>query len=248
MNLKKQADSKTLYPKKYEKKMRAWLQDRYGKQKMGLIWDQTMGKYRNHLEESPDYGGIKNGHAMSIYGGMLVFAMLASLPDKPQMNELQEFTQDLFMEPFVKLGKIFDLNRSRDIVLIDKVFRKVAKRDNKDSAKWPCSFHTVYDGFDKSNMTTRYHFTQCPVADFAKNHDMLQLLPLMCNCDFFGIEQIHGRLIREGTCGNSDRCDYLIVGNRNPIAAKYETVSDEKGFLICKKIKTSNSHLDTRNY
>ena len=46
-----------------------------------LIWDQTMGKYRTYLEESPDYGGTKNGHAMSIYGSMLVFAMIDSLPD-----------------------------------------------------------------------------------------------------------------------------------------------------------------------
>ena len=151
-----------------------------------------------------------------------MFALLEVLPDEPHMSELQKFTQDLFMEPFVKLGKVFDLNRSSDIALIDKVFRKVAKRDNMDKLKWPCGFHTV-------------HFTQCPVAEFAKKHDMLKFLPLMCNCDFFGIEQIHGQLIRKGTCGNSDKCDYLIVGSKNPIAAEYDTVTDERGFLISRE-------------
>ena len=155
------------------------------------------------------------------------------------MCGLQTFTQDVFMEPFVKLGKIFDLNHSRDIALIDKVFRKVAKRDNKDSIKWPCGFHTVYDGFDKKKGTTSYHFTQCPVAEFAKKHDMLDKLPLMCNCDFFGIEQIHGQLIREGTCGNSDRCDYLIVGSSNPVASECETVTDDKGFLVSRRRSTT---------
>ena len=164
-----------------------------------------------------------------------MFALIASLPEKPAMAELQEFTQDLFMEPFVKLGKIFDLNRRRDLFLIDKVFRKVAKRDNKDCIKWPCGFRTVYDGFSKPLVATRYHFTQCPVAEFAKKHDMLDMLPLMCNCDFYGIEQIHGQLIREGTCGMADRCDYLIVGSGNPITSEYKTITDEKGFLVSRK-------------
>ena len=63
----------------------------------------------------------------------------------------------------------------------------------------------------------------------------MDALPLMFNCDFFGIEQIHGRLIREGTCGNSDRCDYLIVGSRNPIAEEYETAPDNRGFLASRE-------------
>ncbi len=40
------------------------------------------------------------------------------------------------------------------------------------------------------------------------------------------------QLIRCGTCGNSTVCDYLVVGSRNPIAEKYETVTDEQGFLV----------------
>lgn len=227
----------TLYPGSYESKIRAWLEKRYGEQQAKLIWDKTITKYMDYISESPDYGGMKNGHSMSIYGGMLVFALLTALPDQPAFEELQKFTQELFMGPFIKLGKIFNLNRSRDMFLMDKVFRNVAGRDGKDSLKWPCGFHTVYDGFDKSKQTTGYHFTQCPVAEFAKKHDMLHYLPLMCNCDFFGIEQIHGQLIREGTCGIADRCDYLIVGNTNPIAAEYETVTDEKGFLVSRRIK-----------
>ena len=226
----------TLYPESYERQIRKWLRNRYGKQQTKQIWDKTMKKYKEYVSESPDYGGNKNGHSMSIYGGMLVFALLTALPDQPPFEDLQKFTQELFMGPFIKLGKVFDLNRSRDIFLLDKVFRNVARRDGKDSLKWPCGFHTVYDGFDKSKQTTSYHFTQCPVAEFAKKHDLLHYLPLMCNCDFFGIEQIHGQLIREGTCGISDRCDYLIVGNTNPIAAEYETATDEKGFLISRRI------------
>jgi hypothetical protein len=57
----------------------------------------------------------------------------------------------------------------------------------------------------------------------------------MCNCDFFGIEQIGGQLIRQGTCGNASMCDYLVVGSRNPMAAEWETVTDEGGFLMSRR-------------
>ena len=53
----------------------------------------------------------------------------------------------------------------------------------------------------------------------------------MCNCDYYGISKIHGQLIRESTLGCGDLCDYLVVGDQNPIAAMYETVTDEGGFL-----------------
>ena len=230
-------DMRGLYPKNYEGKIRKWLKDRYGRAQMELIWDRTLANYKAFLDEAPDYGKAKNGHALAIYGGMLVFALYAALPDQPQISELQDFVQNMFMEPFVKLGRVFDLNRSRDMAIIDKVFHKVAKRDNKDYGKWPCGFCNVYEPYDKENHIARYHFTQCPNAEFAKSHDMLHVLPLLCNCDFFGIEQIHGQLIREGTCGNSDKCDYLIAGSSNPVASEYETITDDKGFLVSRKKK-----------
>lgn len=50
-----------------------------------------------------------------------------------------------------------------------------------------------------------------------------------------GDKQIHGTLIREGTCGNSDKCDYCVVGSENPMAKEYEIVRDEAGFLVSRK-------------
>ncbi len=57
-------------------------------------------------------------------------------------------------------------------------------------------------------------FTQCPNAEFAISPGLRYILPLLCNCNFFGISQIHGQI---------------------PIARKYETVTDEGGFLVSRK-------------
>lgn len=212
-----------------------WLKERYGDALAETIWKQTEENYAAYLKDLPDYGGKKNGHAKAIYGGLLVFALYPALPDQPPIQELQEFVQQMFMGSFTKLGKIFDLNRSADMWLIDKVFRKSGDRDRKDAVRYPDGFINVDEPYDKAHHAARYSFTQCPNAEFAKKHGLLHVLPLLCNSDFFGISEIHGTLIRCGTCGNSDTCDYLVVGSNNPIASEYTTVTDEGGFLVSRR-------------
>ncbi len=219
----------------YGEPVRSWLKDRYGVTEAAEIWKQTQENYRNYLSDLPDYGGRKNGHAKAIYGGLLIFALYPALPDRPPVSELQGFVQNLFMGPFIKLGKLFDLNRPSHMRLIDKVFRRSGNRDRKDILRYPDGFINIDVPYDKENHAARYSFTQCPNAEFAKSHGLLHVLPLLCNSDFFGIGEIHGTLIRCGTCGNSNVCDYLVVGSNNPIAKEYETVSDEQGFLVSRK-------------
>lgn len=127
----------------YGKPVRDWLKDRYGEAEADKIWEQTQKNYRNYLRDLPDYGGSKNGHAKAIYGGLLIFALYSALPDQPPISELQDFVQNLFMGPFTKLGRIFDLNRPSHMRLIDKVFRKSGNRDRKDILRYPEGFVNV---------------------------------------------------------------------------------------------------------
>ena len=78
--------------------------------------------------------------ANAIYGGLLVFALYSALPDQPPVSELENFVQHMFMAPFTKLGKVFNLNRPRDRWLIDKVFRKSGNRDRRDAVRYPDGF------------------------------------------------------------------------------------------------------------
>ena len=218
----------------YCEKIKQWLANRYGAD-ADAVWQKTAKNYAAYLSDAPDYGGKKNGHANAIYGGMLVFALYQSLPDQPPVSELRDFVQELFMAPFTKLGRVFDLNRAFDMWLIDKVFRKSGNRDRRDIEKYPAGFINIDEPYDREHRIARYSFTQCPNAEFAKKHGLLHVLPLLCNSDFFGISEIHGTLIRCGTCGNSERCDYCVVGSENPLAKEYEIVTDELGFLVSRK-------------
>ena len=217
--------------------VKKWLNTRYGAEEGQKIWAAVSDQYNKYLEEIPDYGGKKSSHALAIYGSIIIFSLYPLLPDHPPVEELQEFVTNLFMAGFVKMGKIFNLNRNFDMWLIDKVFHKIGKKDQKQYEKYPASFCNISEDYDKKNHAARYHFSQCPNAEFAKEHDLMHVLPLFCNSDYWGISQIHGTLIRCGTCGNSDKCDYCVVGSENPMAKEYEIVKDEAGFLVSRKIR-----------
>ena len=212
-----------------------WLDGRYGTSQGKQIWKETCGQYSEYLKDLPDYGGKKNTHALAIYGALLIFSLYPLLPDQPPMEKLQDFVQNMFMSSFVKLGKVFNLNRNFDMWLIHKVFQSVGNKDRKQFGQYPDTFCNVSEPYDKENHAARYHFTQCPNAEFAKKHNLMHILPLFCNSDYWGIGQIHGTLIRCGTCGNSDKCDYCVVGSDNPLAKEYEIVKDEGGFLVSRK-------------
>jgi len=57
----------------------------------------------------------------------------------------------------------------------------------------------------------------------------------MCNCDHMAMQKLHASLIRKGTCVTSDCCDYCIVGDKSPIAAKYELAKTDNGLWISVK-------------
>lgn len=75
-----------------------------------------------------------------------------------------------------------------------------------------------------------YEFTTCPVAEFAKQYGLLEVMPALCNPDYTAMEQIHAKLIRKTTCSNGCRCDYTICGDRDDCAKKHPEYLDEQGY------------------
>ena len=75
-----------------------------------------------------------------------------------------------------------------------------------------------------------YEFTECPTAEFAKAHGLLEVMPALCNPDFEAMECIHARLVRKTTCANGNRCDYTIVGEDDPYLIEHPEYRDEAGY------------------
>ena len=89
----------------------------------------------------------------------------------------------------------------------------------------------------RRNMSPFQSISVCLKYRICEKHNLMHVLPLFCNSDYWGISQIHGTLIRHGTCGNSDKCDYCVVGSENPMAKEYEIIKDEDGFLVSRKLE-----------
>ena len=163
----------------YCKDIKKWLIERYGTSEADKIWNHVVKNDNEYLEELPDYGGRKSGHAQAIYGGLLVFSLYPALLDQPPIDELSDLVNNMFFGPFIKLGKVLNLNRSFDMWLINKIFESSGNKDRRDIAKYPCSFINIGHPFDNKNKIASYEFVQCPNAEFAKKHDLLHVLPLM---------------------------------------------------------------------
>ena len=60
------------------------------------------------------------------------------------------------------------------------------------------------------------------------------------NCDHIAMQKLHACLIREGTCVESPCCDYCIVGDRHPMAQKYQLVKKKNGLMVSVKKEEEN--------
>ena len=223
-----------LYSCHGEKIIRKRLIQDYGEVRAQALWEQTQFQYAEFLKDAPDVGGKRNSHATGIYDSLLFFAYYTILPEKPSLTDLQPLSAKLFMASFKTLGKLFNMNRRGELKLLSKVFQKVGDKDRKSEAHYPDSFKMINELFDAENCVIRYRFTQCPNAEFAKAHGLSHVMPLLCNCDYIGMEYLHAGLIRYGTCMHGDCCDYCIVGDKNPLLKQHPRTTDAQGFWVNK--------------
>lgn len=219
-----------LYPKRAKKLIRKYLYREFGKEQAEVLWENIQLKYVEYVNDCPDMGGKKNNHATAIYGSLFVFAFCEiAVPDK-SIEELQPLVYKIFMEDaFKMLGRIFDLNKCSHMKLANQVFTKSGRKDQIQAKQYPEGFITVTEPFDEEHQAIRYHFTQCPNAEFAKKHGLTKWMPLLCNCDYLAMGELGCELIRHGTCTNSDRCDYYIVGSKHPLVKEHPRRTDQNG-------------------
>ena len=78
------------------------------------------------------------------------------------------------------------------------------------------------------------YYTVCKavtsVAEFAKQHDLLEVMPAMCNPDYAAMELLHAWLMRTTTCADGCKCDYTICGDRDEYLKEHPEYVDEAGF------------------
>ena len=218
------------YSKSVKRCVKKLLHRYYNNETADVLWQKVQLQYCEYLKDEPPLAGLKI--TRSIYDPILIFAWYTVVPDKPPLEDIQKDVYECFFGSFDMLGKVFDLNRKLDNRLAGMIFKKANDIREEETIKFPESFSMGYSSYDKENGVIRYSFTQCPNAQFAKRHHLEDVLPLLCNCDHMAMVRLHASLIREQTCGIGDCCDYCIVGDRNPLALKYELKKEDNGLWL----------------
>ena len=117
-----------------------------------------------------------------------------------------------------RLGRFLDVNKLDRPWLTRAVYRWVEKVARKINANKGGAWNNTWgiqvnpEGHDHGLAFT---LVGCPIADFAKAHGYLDILPQLCRADIASAEAVHARIIRHHTVAQgSDTCDYWYAGDR----------------------------------
>lgn len=130
----------------------------------------------------------------------------------------------LFLPSFRLLSRFVNVNRP----LFKRLLYKAFMNAKGQCDKWG-DFKMNLAPFD-ADSPIYYEFIECPTAEFARAHDLLEIMPALCNPDFEGMELLHARLVRKTTCANGCRCDYTICGDRDPYLKAHPEYRNAAGY------------------
>lgn len=219
------------YSQKVKEVIQEHLRMRYPSEEADRLWEKIQLQYAAFLKDLPYLGGKKCTHngTGGTYDCIAIFAFYEVQEKKPSLEELYEMNNQTFLPAFEALGKLVNANNGFLLRLMHAAFVSVAKRDNERINEIPNGYIMRVEPYDKEE-GIHYRFDRCPLAEFAKAHGYLELMPAFCNGDYLAMELMHAGLIRRYTCANSDVCDYWIVGDKSPHLKEHPKKTDEKGY------------------
>ena len=199
----------------------------YPETQRDAVWERVQLQYVDFLSDwRTDLGGSKNFHngAGGNYDCVALMAYYVVCKDVTSLAEIEEMESALFVPKFRKLGKFVNCNKP----VFKRLMYFAFKNAKKQCDKWG-DFQMNVAPYEKGK-PLRYEFTSCPTAEFAKKHDLLEVMPALCNPDYTSMEMIHARLVRTTTCSNGCKCDYTICGDQDPYLKEHPEYCDEMGY------------------
>ncbi len=215
-----------MFSKECEKEIKNKISLNYQSDLHDKIWKDVQLKYTEFLSKwNVDLGGKKNFHngKGGTYDCIALMSYYVVCKDKTNLQELEKMEGNLFLNSFKKM-KFVNCNK----LFFKKLMYKAFVFTKKKCDKWH-DYQMNVGKFDK-NKPIYYEFTSCPVAEFAKQFNLLEIMPAFCNPDYKAMEAIHAKLIRTTTCSNGNKCDYTICGDQDEFIKNHPEYVDECGY------------------
>lgn len=214
-----------LYSGKCKKEIKKYIAKHYPTPKQDRVWTAVQLQFVDFLKDfRRDLGGRKNFHngLGGTYDNIMVLSYYVVCKELTSFAEIEEMYGEIFLGSFRRL-KFVNCNKKFFKKLMYKAFLMAKKRCDI----WH-DYEMEVEPYQEGK-PIRYRFTACPVAQFARDHDLLEILPALCNVDYAAMEVIHARLVRTTTLGEGNFCDYAICGDRDPYLKEHPEFRDIRG-------------------
>lgn len=215
-----------LYSRSCKKEIKRKIALHYPPAECNDVWERIQKQYVLFLSDwRTDLGGKKNFHngKGGNYDCIALMSYYVVCKNVTCLAEIEEMEGNLFLGAFRKI-KFVDCNKP----FFKKLMYKAFLNAKKQCDKWG-DFKMNVAAYEKDK-PIYYEFTECPTAEFAKKHDLLEIMPALCNPDFEAMECIHARLVRKTTCANGEKCDYTICGDRDEYLNEHPEYRDKYGY------------------
>lgn len=214
------------YTKGCKKEIQKKIALHYNPENREEVWERVQKQYIDFLSDlRTDLGGKMNFHngKGGNYDCIALMAYYVVCKDITSLAEIEEMEGNLFLGAFRKM-KFVNCNKP----VFKKLMYRAFLNTKKQCDKWG-DFKMSVAPFEKDK-PIYYEFTSCPTAEFAKKHNLLEVMPALCNPDFEAMECIHAKLVRTTACANGDKCDYTICGDCDEYVKNHPEYRDEAGY------------------
>ena len=191
---------------------------RYGEDKAARFLRDMEPVYDRFLAETPSIGGKKNPMSVNTDMALPFFALYEASGRSISAEVINEMLDVVMVSQYRKMGRFINVNRldkpwiiKRLHRLMERMARKINAHKGKDwNNTWGIQVNP--EGHDHGFAMT---LAGCPIADFAKSHGYMDIMPLLCAGDIKTAEAIHAKLIRHHTVAQgADTCDYWYIGDQ----------------------------------
>ena len=194
--------------------VRKSLKKHYGKVFAEKTMIKAKSEYRAMLERVDDIGA-DNPMTSNIYMSFVFFAVYKAANEKITIKALRMIAHDaISWKPLKLMGLFINANKPSGINSIRKMMLKNAEWLEKHPKYKKVSWDFNFDE-NKHRNGYYYHFTQCPLNNFARREGLIDVLRVMSDMDFLTASLMHAKLHRENTlAGGGKICDYWYVGDK----------------------------------
>ena len=215
-----------LYSKPCKKEIQKKIALHYPVAQREAVWERVQQQYVTFLSDwRTDLGGRKNFHngAGGTYDCIAILSYYVACREVTSFREIEEMEENLILPAFRKL-RFVDCNKPFWRRLMYRAFLTAKGRCDK----WH-DYEMEVAPYEEGK-PIYYEFTACPVAEFAVEHGLSDIVPALCNVDYESMELIHAKLIRRGTCVDGCKCDYTICGDKDSYCREHPEYLDGIGY------------------